>query len=73
MQPAYFHTELAFNKLVLTSGYGGAAITEASANVLLAAKHALYEIKTNDGTVLIKIAAADGNLRKVLQACQSRD
>lgn len=73
MQPAYFHTELAFNKLVLTSGYGGAAISEASANVLLAAKQALYEIKTNDGTVLIKIAAADGNLRKVLQACQSRE
>ena len=73
MQPAYFHTELAFNKLVLTSGYGGAAISEASANVLLAAKQALYEIKTNDGTVLIKIAATDGNLRKVLQACQSRE
>jgi hypothetical protein len=73
MQPAYFHTELAFNKLVLTSGYGGAAISEASANVLLAAKQALYEIRTNDGTVLIKLAAADANLRKVLQACQSRD
>lgn len=73
MQPAYFHTELAFNKLVLTSGFGGAAISEASANILLAAKQALYEIKTNDGTVLIKVAAADSNLRKVLQACQSRD
>src|SRR6185312_6827611 len=73
MQPAYFHTELAFNKLVLTSGYGGAAISEASANVLLAAKQALYEIKTNDGTVLIKIAATDRNPRKVLQACQSRE
>ena len=73
MQPAYFHTELAFNKLVLTRGYGGTTLSDATANTLLSAKQALYEIKTNEGTVLIKIAATDGNLRKVLQACQSRD
>ena len=73
MQPTYFHTELAFNKLVLTRGYGGATLSDESANTLLAAKQALYEIKTREGTVVIKIAATDGNLRTVLQACQSHD
>lgn len=73
MQSAYFHTELAFNKLVLTRGFDGKAMSDASANTLLAAKRALYEIKTSQGTVVIKIAPADTNLHKVLQACQSRD
>ncbi len=73
MRSAYFHTELAFNELVLTRGFGGQAVSDAFADMLLAAKRALYEIKTNQGTVLIKVASADGNLRKVLQACQSRN
>jgi len=73
MQSAYFHTELAFNKLVLTRGFDGKAMSDASANTLLAAKRALYEIKTSQGTVAIHVTPADANLHKVLQACQSRD
>jgi hypothetical protein len=73
MQSAYFHTELDFNKLVLTRGFDDRTMADASADTLLAAKRALYEIKTSQGTVLIKVASANTNLRKVLQACQNRD
>ncbi len=70
-ESTYFHTENTYNQLVLTSKFGGEPIANSPAKALLTVAKALYEIKTSLGTVLIKIASYDPNLRKVLEACQN--
>jgi len=71
LEPTYFHTEESFNRLELTRGFNGATMDMSPARTLLAVAKALYEIKTNWGTLLIRVAPYEPNLRKVVEACMN--